>query len=73
LASIDWKEFKEFKEHSIEEDRLRIMIDFMRSYYNMNNASDMFDMLKNDDVGNMLLERKDITDAEGLENFMFKS
>ena len=73
MASIDWKEYKEFKEHSNKEDRLLIAIDFLRSYYNMNNASDMFDMLKNDDVGNMLLERKDITDAEGLENLMFKS
>lgn len=73
MASIDWKEYKEFKEHSNKEDRFLIAIDFIKSYYNINNASDMFDMFKNDDVGNMLLERNNITDAEGLESFMYKS
>ena len=73
MASIDWKEYKEFKEHSNKEDRFLIAIDFMRSYYNINNASDMFKMLKSDDVGNMLLERNDIVNAEGLESFISRS
>ena len=71
MASIDWTEYKEFKTHTTKEDRLEILVDFIKSYYNVNNARDMFSMIHNDDIGQMLLERKDITDAEGLENFMF--
>lgn len=72
MIAIDWNEYKAFKAHSAKEDRFIILIDFMKSYYNMNNPGDMFEVLKNDDIGNMLLERKEINDAEGLENFMFK-
>ena len=73
MASIDWNEYKEFKTHTNKEDRLEILVDFMRSYYNMNNPRDMYSMMKEDDIGQMLLERKDITDAEGLESFIYKS
>ena len=73
MASIDWDEYKEYKKFSNKEDKLQIAIDFIKSYYNMNNASDIYSMLAKDDVGQMLLERKDITDSEGLENFMFRS
>ena len=73
MASIDWDEYKEFKKFSHKEDRLQIAVDFIKSYYNMNNAVDMFTMLIEDDIGQMLLERKDIKDPEGLENFMFQS
>ncbi|MDQ7059778.1 MAG: hypothetical protein Q9M43_01035 [Sulfurimonas sp.] len=73
MASIDWTEYKEYKTHSPKEDRFEILIDFIKSYYNMSNPRDMFDMMRQDDVGQMLLERKDITNAEGLENFIYKS
>lgn len=69
---IDWEEYKEFKEHSHREDKLLMVLDFIRSYYNINNPSDIFEMLKVDNIGQMFLERKDITSAEDLETFMFK-
>lgn len=72
MASIDWKEYKEFKTHTTKEDRLEILVDFIKSYYNMNSPSDMFSMIQDDDIGQMLLERKDIIDAEGLESFMYR-
>ena len=73
MATIDWDEYKEFKKFSHKEDKLQIAVDFIKSYYNMNSPMDMYDMLNKDDIGQMLLERKDITDPEGLENFIFKS
>lgn len=71
MASIDWTEYKEFKTHTTKEDRLEILVDFIKSYYNMNSPRDMFSMIQDDDIGQMLLERKNISDAEGLENFMY--
>ena len=73
MATIDWDEYKEFKKFSHKEDKLQIAIDFIKSYYNMNSPVDIYDMLKQDDIGQMFLERKDITDPEVLENYMFKS
>jgi len=72
VASIDWKEYKEFKTHTTKEDRLEILVDFIKSYYNMSSPRDMFSMIQDDDIGQMLLERKDISDAEGLESFMYR-
>ena len=73
MATVDWDEYKEFKKFSHREDKLEITIDFIKSYYNKSNPSDIYNMLKDDDIGQMFLERKDITDEEGLENYMFKS
>lgn len=73
MASIDWDEYKEFKKFSHKEDKLQITIDFIKSYYNISNPVDIYDMLKTDDIGQMFLERKQITDPEALENFMFKA
>ena len=39
----------------------------------MSNPREMYTMIQKDDIGEMLLERKDITDAEGLETFIFRS
>ena len=73
MARIDWDEFKEFKKHSVKEDKLAILTDFIKSYYNISNAGDMYGMIKNDDVGIMFLERNDIQSAEGLESFIRRS
>ncbi|MDF1875578.1 hypothetical protein JHD48_07510 [Sulfurimonas sp. SAG-AH-194-I05] len=70
--AFDWKEYKIYKEHSSKVDKLAIAIDFLRSYYNMNNARDMFDVLNRDDIGQMMLAKRNISSAESLETFMFK-
>jgi len=72
LARFDWNEYKEFKKFSHKEDKLQIAIDFMKSYYNKVGPREVYDMLAEDDIGRMMLEKRDISDAEGLENFMYK-
>jgi len=72
LAAFDWDEYKEFKKFSGKDDKLQVAIDFMKSYYNMSSPRELYEMLKEDDIGQMMLEKRDITDAEGLENFMFQ-
>jgi len=73
LIKLNWEEYKEFRKYSNKEDKLQLAIDFMKSYYNMNSPSDMYEILANDDIGKMLLDKRDITDAESLETFIFKS
>ncbi len=73
MIKINWEEYKEFRKYSNKEDRLQLAIDFMKSYYNIISPIDIYEILTNDDIGQMLLDKREITDAEGLETFMFKS
>ncbi|EDZ61856.1 hypothetical protein SMGD1_0738 [Sulfurimonas gotlandica GD1] len=73
MAAFDWDEYKEFKKFSGKEDKLQVAIDFVKSYYNMSGPREIYNMLAEDDIGQLLLNKRDITDAEGLEDFMFQS
>lgn len=72
MVKINWDEFKEFKQHSHKNDNFEILLEFMKSYYNMLNPVDIFDSLNVDDLAKMMMAKRDITDAEDLENFLFK-
>jgi len=39
----------------------------------MSSPRDIYDMLAGDDIGQMMLGKRDISDAEDLENFMYQS
>ena len=69
---IDWDEYKEFKKYSVRNDNFEILLDFVKSYYNMNSPKDIYDILHEDDVAQMMLDKRSIGDAEGLEGFLFK-
>ncbi|WP_324172340.1 hypothetical protein [Sulfurimonas sp.] len=72
MIDINWVEFKEYKEHSVKDDNFEILLDFIKSYYNMSNPIEVYDTLREDSTGRLMLKKRDITDAEGLENFMFQ-
>ena len=72
MVKINWDEFKEYKKGSHREDNFAILLDFMKSYYNMLHPSDIFDSLDCDDLGKMMLKKRSINDAEDLENYLFK-
>ena len=71
MASLDWDEYKEYKQYCVQEDKLRMVIGFIKSYYNVNSPSDMYVMLLQDDLAKMMMEKRAISDAEGLEKFIF--
>jgi hypothetical protein len=72
LADINWAEYKEYKKYTIKQDNFEILLDFIKSYYNMTTPFDIFDMLACDETAKMMLDKRKITDAEQLESFMFK-
>ncbi len=72
LSRINWDEYKEHKKYSVKDDNFEILLEFMKSYYNLTNPSDMYEMLAEDDIAQMMLEKREISDAEDLENFLFK-
>lgn len=73
MLRINWDEFKEFKQNRKHKaDNFEILLDFMKSYYNILSPFEMFEILANDDLAIMMLEKRDITDPEGLEKYLFK-
>ena len=72
MARIDWDEYKEYKNYTPRKDNFEILLEFIKSYYNTNSPTEIFNMLRVDDVAQMMLEKRNISDAEDLENFLFK-
>ncbi len=69
---INWTEFKDFKQYSVRNDNFETLLDFMKSYYNMMSPMDIYDVLSEDVTAQMMLKKRNITDAEGIENYLFK-
>jgi len=72
MIQINWDEFKEYKRSSNKEENFEILLDFIKSYYNMTNAADIYASLANDTLAQMMLEKYDISDDEALENYLFR-
>jgi hypothetical protein len=73
VENIDWDEFKEFRLTSTKnQDNFLMMLDFLKSYYNLFSVYDIYNTLVNDETTKMMLEKRDIVDIESLEKFLFK-
>ena len=72
MIEINWDEFKEYKRSVHKKENFDILLDFIKSYYNMTNPSDIYHSLINDDLGKMMLEKHDINDDEAMENYLFR-
>ncbi len=72
MIEINWDEFKEYKRSSNKEENFEILLDFIKSYYNMTNPSDIYISLANDTLAQMMLEKHNIDDDEALENYLFR-
>ncbi|MBN2815282.1 MAG: hypothetical protein JXQ67_01265 [Campylobacterales bacterium] len=70
MVNIDWDEYKEYKQFSIRSENFEILLDFLKSYYNLVHPSDMFETMQADDIAQMMLEKRDIYDAASLENYL---
>jgi len=71
MIQINWDEYKEYKRSSHKKENFEILLDFIKSYYNMTNPSDIYESLANDTLAQMMLEKYDISDDEALENYLF--
>ncbi len=72
MADINWTEYKEYKKYTTKKDNFAILLDFIKSYYNITNPFDIFEILGMDETAKMMLDKRDITNAEKLENYMYK-
>ena len=72
MIKINWDDYKEHKQYSMRNDNFEILLEFMKSYYNISNPTDIYNILAADDIASMMLEKRKIKDAEDLENYLFK-
>ncbi len=72
MTKIDWDEFKEYKKMSMRSDNFEILLDFMKSYYSILHPQEMYDTLAADDTASLMLSKREIKSAQGLEEFLFK-
>ena len=70
MAKIDWDEYREHKKMSMRKDKFEILVEFMKSYYNMQNPNELFKSFKSDDIAQMMLDKHSITNAADMEKFL---
>jgi hypothetical protein len=72
VYSIDWDEFKKFKRFTEKEgDNFELLLEFLKSYYNMTSPQEMYDTMLRDDIAPMMLEKRGIKSSADLELILF--
>ena len=75
MAKINWDEYKVYKKQRADLkqlDNFELLLEFLRSFYNKQSPFEVFDILHADDLGKMMLEKREIKRVEDLENYLFK-
>lgn len=72
MVRIDWEQFKEYKQHTNKEDNFEILLDFFKSFYNLSEPYSIYESLEADELGAMMLEKRNISSAEDMENYLYK-
>jgi len=73
MVNINWEEYKHFKStNGSSRDNFVILLEFLKSFYNISNVYDLHDTLTNDSLSAMMLEKRDITNASSLEKYISK-
>jgi hypothetical protein len=75
MSKINWDEYKKYKHqtpNTQELDNFEVLLEFLRSFYNKHSPFEVFDILAEDELGKMMLEKRDISKPEHLEDYLFK-
>lgn len=75
MAKINWDEYKQYKyqREDIENlDNFEVLLEFLRSFYNKNSSFEVFDVLSTDSLGKMMLDKREISKPEDLDDYLFR-
>ena len=75
MAKINWDEYKKYKcqREDVENlDNFKIMLEFLRSFYNKTTSFEVFDILDADELGKMMLEKRGISKPEHLDEYLYR-
>ena len=75
MSKINWDEYKKYKyEHpNLKDlDNFEVLLEFLRSFYNKTSSFEVFDILNDDELGKMMLEKRNLSEPEHLEDILNK-
>lgn len=75
MSKINWNEYKKYKHENKnlkELDNFGVLLEFLRSFYNKSSSFEVFDILSDDELGKMMLDKRDISKPEHLEDYLYK-
>ena len=75
MSKINWDEYKKYKHESDnlkERDNFEVLLEFLRSFYNKTSSFEVFDMLNDDELAKMMLQKREISKPEHLEDYLHK-
>lgn len=74
VEDISWEAFKEFRINSFkQQDNFMMLIDFLKSHYNLFSVHEIYDSLNNDETAKKMLEKRGLNTLEDFETFLFKA
>ncbi len=72
---IDWQEYKEFrisKEEAGEKDKFYILVEFLKSFYNIHSLETIYDIVKKDTLSSLMLKKNEISSYDDFESYLQK-
>jgi len=72
---INWDEFKAFKKdygNPLLRDNFGLLIEFLRSFYNVTDIYELYDSLEADELSKMMMQKRQITSVTILEKYILK-
>lgn len=72
---INWDEFKAFKKdygNPRQRDNFTLLIEFLRSFYNVTDIYELYNSLEEDELSQMMMQKRQITSVTILEKYLAK-
>ncbi len=72
---INWQEYKIFKheyDNPHNRDNFALLIEFLRSFYNVKDITKLYETLKSDELSRMMMKKRHISSITILEKYMTK-
>ena len=73
MININWDEFKEYKQHlPNKSNNFEMLLEFLKSYYNMTSPSEIYETMANDDIAKLMLIKRAMYCDTDLEKHLYK-
>lgn len=72
MIKINWEDYKDFKtnDYTKNGDNFDILLEYLRSYYNLKNFLEIYEVLLEDELARQMLEKRSIADAYALSDYI---
>lgn len=72
MIKINWEDYKDFKTNDSTQngDNFDILLEYLRSYYNLKSFVEIYDVLYEDELARQMLEKRSLGDAYALNDYI---